>query len=297
MVRNNSEEINFQHYVDLVKQNQFPWNIFIDVMQDLSYSDVNKIRNLNTILLKELTMDYSEIDRLKYLNDILLIEFKNYVQQSQNFDMTLNNYCKKSVDLNVHEETNDEFEDNLPKKEETETDTSYTNSKMVESNDHVDGKLEDDSISLPTEQITETNPNEIYMKTFLCHICNKEFHMNFQLKQHIRKFHEEKRTNSVQITIDDNQVLDEHEIATDKKDNSIFDENNINKHVQVILADYKDHKCNFCNKSFSQEGSLKMHIHLIHENDNYYRCETCDKSFSNARNLKRHIHTVHKDNE
>ena len=65
MTRDNSKEINFQHYVDLVKQHKFPWNIFIDVMQDLSYSDVNMLRNLNTILLKELTMDYSEMDRLK----------------------------------------------------------------------------------------------------------------------------------------------------------------------------------------------------------------------------------------
>ena len=68
MAKNNSEEINFQHYVDLVKENKFPWNIFIDVMQDLSYSDRNKLRILNAILLKELTMDYSDMDKLKYLN-------------------------------------------------------------------------------------------------------------------------------------------------------------------------------------------------------------------------------------
>ena len=153
-------------------------------------------------------------------------------------------------------------------------------------------------ISLPSEEINETNPNEIYTKTYLCHICNKEFGMNFQLKQHIRKFHEEKRTNSVQInTIDDNQVHDEHEVSTDKKDSSITDENEIRTHFEVILADHKDHKCNFCDKSFSQEGSLKMHIHLIHEDENYYGCETCDKSFSHARNLKRHIHTVHEGNK
>ena len=30
-----SEEINFQHYIDAVKQKRMEWNIFIDLMQDL----------------------------------------------------------------------------------------------------------------------------------------------------------------------------------------------------------------------------------------------------------------------
>ena len=80
MSQNNSEEINFQLYVDLVKQNKFPWNIFIDVMQDLSYSDINKLRKLNAILLTELTMNYSDIDKMKYLNELLMIQFKNHIQ-------------------------------------------------------------------------------------------------------------------------------------------------------------------------------------------------------------------------
>ena len=41
MSQNNSEEINFQLYVDLVKQNKLQWNIFINFMQDLSYTDID----------------------------------------------------------------------------------------------------------------------------------------------------------------------------------------------------------------------------------------------------------------
>ena len=68
MSQNNSEEINLQLYVDLVKQNKLNWNgIFINFMQDLSYSDMNRLRNLNTILMNELSMD-----TLKYLNEILM---------------------------------------------------------------------------------------------------------------------------------------------------------------------------------------------------------------------------------
>ena len=48
--KNNSKEINFQHYVDLVKQKGMHWNLFVDVMQDLSYSDSGRLRRLNAIL-------------------------------------------------------------------------------------------------------------------------------------------------------------------------------------------------------------------------------------------------------
>ena len=44
------------------------WNIFIDLMQDLSYSDKSRLRKLNAIILNELTMDCSDMDKLKYLN-------------------------------------------------------------------------------------------------------------------------------------------------------------------------------------------------------------------------------------
>ena len=85
MAKNNSEEINFQLYVDLVKQNKFHWNIFIAVMQDLSYSDTDKLRNLNAILLNELTINYSDMDKLKYLNILLLTELKNSIQSENHF--------------------------------------------------------------------------------------------------------------------------------------------------------------------------------------------------------------------
>ena len=48
MAKNNSEDIDFQHYIDAVKQNHIAWNIFIDLMQDLSYRNMNRLRILNS---------------------------------------------------------------------------------------------------------------------------------------------------------------------------------------------------------------------------------------------------------
>ena len=81
MSNNSSEEINFQHYVEAVKNKEMTWNIFLDFIKDLSYSDINRLKIFNAILLMELTMDYSDLDRLKYLNAILLTKFKNAIQK------------------------------------------------------------------------------------------------------------------------------------------------------------------------------------------------------------------------
>ena len=76
MTKNNSKEINFQHYVEAVKSQEMTWNIFIELIEDLSYSDIKRLKIFNAILLMELTMDYTDLERLKYLNIILLNEFK-----------------------------------------------------------------------------------------------------------------------------------------------------------------------------------------------------------------------------
>ena len=51
MSKNNSEEINFQQYVDAVKHKRMDWNIFIALMQDLSYSDKGRLRHFNAVIL------------------------------------------------------------------------------------------------------------------------------------------------------------------------------------------------------------------------------------------------------
>ena len=53
MAKSNSEEINFQFFVDGVKEKKMSWNFFIDTMQEQSYSDIKKLRLLNAILLTE----------------------------------------------------------------------------------------------------------------------------------------------------------------------------------------------------------------------------------------------------
>ena len=100
MAKNISEEIDFYQYVDGVKQRKLSWKLFIALMQDLSYKDINRLRKLNAIILTELTMNYSDLDKFKYLNEILMIQFKNFIEREEaNFEITENgqhNYTENS---------------------------------------------------------------------------------------------------------------------------------------------------------------------------------------------------------
>ena len=291
MARNNSDEINFQHYVDGVKLKKIPWNYFVDFIQDLSHSDINKLRHLNAILLMELTKNFSDIEKFKYLNEILLIQFKNHIEKEPDDDIeaTENDQHHDLQESNDDQILNEEiFEERTKEmlaneniqipiihdiKEVTENDqhhdlqesnndqilneeTFEERSKEISANE-----IGNDSISLKEETI-ECNPTETNPKIFVCYICNKEFNMNFHLKQHMRNIHEKKKSNTVQpISIHNDQKLDENESAP-KSITQIT--NNLSLQIPTINDGLQDCKCEFCGKSFSVTAYLKKHINTIH---------------------------------
>ena len=89
---NASEEIDFQNYVNSVKEKKIPWNIFESMMKYFIHSDVKRLKLINAILLTELTPNCSDIDRLKYLNVILLAEFKDFIERENDFENDENEY-------------------------------------------------------------------------------------------------------------------------------------------------------------------------------------------------------------
>ena len=49
-----SENIDFQSYVDAAKADKIPWNQFIDLVSNLTSSSMSKHKQLNSILMREL---------------------------------------------------------------------------------------------------------------------------------------------------------------------------------------------------------------------------------------------------
>ena len=65
------------------------------------------------------------------------------------------------------------------------------------------------------------------------------------------------------------------------------------RHINSIHNKQKDHKCDTCEKTFSQAGYLKTHINSVHNGIKDHDCDSCGKAFSLAHNLKKHINVVH----
>ena len=332
MAKNNSEESNFQLIIDGMKQQKITWTFFVDLIQNLSYSDIGKLRNLNAILLMELTMNFSDLDRLRYLNEILLIQFKNYIDREQdnledsNDNPITNEETTKEVVANedVEQPIMDEMTKNDPFEEKTTEILTNENIQMPILNEVIESnyfeettpevltkediqilavdEIRKDLISSCKEEIIECNSsNENNSKIFHCYICNKEYNLYFHLKQHIKKVHEKTRSHNVHhsLVLYD-QKRNENEIAIATK--SIGKGKNLKtcilvqdlkKHIYSVHEGQKDHKCESCEKSFSRAQTLKRHIHTVHEGHKDYKCESCGKSFSQAGYLKTHIHTVH----
>ena len=95
---NSSREINFQLYVESVKQRKISWNVFANLMKDFSHSDICKLKDLNAILFAELTPNHSNSDKFRYLNSIFLSEFKTIIQkQDGDFENESLECCSNSM--------------------------------------------------------------------------------------------------------------------------------------------------------------------------------------------------------
>ena len=158
---NTSEEINFQTYVDLVKQKTITWNVFENTLKAVAYSSIPRLKLLNAILLVELTTNYSDLDRLKYLNSILLTEFKEIMQKEDDFQNT-----EKIVQIDELPNSDSNIE--IIIKEENET--------QIEQIIQDEGK---EKLEPTFEKLKQIKPNA---KIFSCQLCNKRYGINFHLK-------------------------------------------------------------------------------------------------------------------
>ena len=284
---NTSEEINFQTYVDLVKQKTITWNVFEDLLKAVAYSSIPRLKLLNAILLVELTTNYSDLDRLKYLNSILLTEFKEFMEKEDDFHNT-----EKNVQFNEMQNSDSNIE--IIIKEENET--------------QIEQIIEDEGKEVPFEtNIMKSKQIKPNAKIFSCQLCYKKYGINFHLKQHIKKVHEEKNEMStinydlndetieeirgdseVQIPIlceDENEKQENFDSPSSTTDESLSQAVDSKKDIGTV--------CAACGKTFSKATYLKKHIRIVHEGHKDYKCESCGKSFSEAGSLKIHINTIH----
>ena len=92
--------INFQSYIDAVKKEQIKWELFVQLMLDLSNS-MNRQKLLISILLNELK-DYIHKENRQTSQDVENIEKEN------DDDDSLKNFMKKTSVINFKQQSNEE---------------------------------------------------------------------------------------------------------------------------------------------------------------------------------------------
>jgi hypothetical protein len=178
MAKYNSEEINFKTLIDGVKQKEISWKFFTTLIQNLSYSDINKLRILNAILLTELTMNYSDIDKMKYLNEILMIQFKNHIQREHaDFEMTENDHLEDSHDTDIlNEETIDDTINEISTNEEH----NFEMSQNEDFENNGNQLLNEETTKEISKESEIQVPSETNAKIFciLCYKCDNEIFLH-----------------------------------------------------------------------------------------------------------------------
>ena len=62
----------------------------------------------------------------------------------------------------------------------------------------------------------------------------------------------------------------------------------------TLLERQKDHKCEYCGKSFFQKSKLSQHITTVHKGNKDGVCGHCGETFYHANELRNHYDSVHR---
>lgn len=145
---------------------------------------------------------------------------------------------------------------------------------------------------------------ENQLKVYDCHTCGKTFNRRTYLEQHT-KIHGEK---SYKCNLCDKAFRQRAGLWMHKKRKSCLKQSTFNNHSVSSISnlrtndsgkdDRKRHKCEICNKFFSQKHLLKYHTRT-HTGENPYPCPTCEKMFRGKASLRCHerTHTGYKPYE
>lgn len=179
------------------------------------------------------------------------------------------------IKTEVDSDDGDDYLTNSP-----ETTVDYNSSMYVKNEPESDDDDDDDVIN--SEQSAslyfdakQHDGADNYKNT--CPICNKNFHFQSGLANHMRT-HSGDKPFICEIC------------------NKPFRQQTHLRNHQRTHTGEKPFKCELCDKQFGQSGTLAKHMiqHDTHKLTYHHQCETCDKTFSRLDNLQVHM-KVHSD--
>ena len=304
------KEISFQPYIDSIKERKLPWNIFEQLVDDLSDTDdMERIKNLNKILMNELK---NSVENKR--NKSEMIENENAPKSFKILDEhNLNDKIigKKSIEKNVenfhvekqeivHEELKNELKNSIENKKQKEIieNEYFQNLVIVEKHCPNDEMIEEKAITMEEEWEENSCIEMIHEEE------KYDFKSSIESKKHPLKIigngnsqkSEDKIIEEESILIDKGRVEDSHiEMVLEEHDlnSSIENENekkkhnkneNVNEKLMILVE-------NSHNEVIHEELKSAFSNKLSCNKDS--KCEFCGKSYFDAGTLRRHIRTIH----
>ena len=306
------KEISFQPYIDSIKERKLPWNIFEQLVDDLSDTDdMERIKNLNKILMNELK---NSVENKR--NKSEMIENENAPKSFKILDEhNLNDKIigKKSIEKNVenfhvekqeivHEELKNELKNSIENKKQKQKEIIeneyFQNLVIVEKHCPNDEMIEEKAITMEEEWEENSCIEMIHEEE------KYDFKSSIESKKHPLKIigngnsqkSEDKIIEEESILIDKGRVEDSHiEMVLEEHDlnSSIENENekkkhnkneNVNEKLMILVE-------NSHNEVIHEELKSAFSNKLSCNKDS--KCEFCGKSYFDAGTLRRHIRTIH----
>ena len=301
-----SQDFDFQYYVDMVKQNEIAWHVFEKLMKDSSYSDVNRLKYFNAILLNELSISKSDMDRLKYLNVILMGKFKDCIQidndtnleinhdlndetlkesssdreiqisvvikieKQENFDMPIH----KFIDFNEIEDDAEicENEDAVDESNSTIVDYDFNeDTTEVSKNENLEG---DHDLNIETiTEISSCGQNEKQGKYFIQTEDDVELSENEDREVSLKSTNDHDRNDQTMIDISFARENEEH-------DNS--DSQNIKNNASIARKNKRQQNLD---SQINKERKFESTVTTFNNGYKDYKCESCTKLFTSIQYL------------
>ena len=265
LVLNSSDNINFKSYIDAVKKNKITWDLFIQLMQDLS----------------------TNMNRQKLLISILLEEFKTLINTNQCWQCQLQGKTESvqciptnttNKDSLIQKSTFQDYESGIISSEEDEEKCNFEDNSINESMIEESANLESTLIMDDPFNTKEEIECEFPQIENLSVQNAKDHTVSSTSLEHLEKFQ--------------NKIQQE---GTGTKEN-----NDIGK---LEKQPSKKIMCAKCPQEFAAKHYYITHYKFTHgggnelppgfENLMQFKCDQCPKSFSITSSLKRHIQIKH----
>ena len=217
--------------------------------------EINKLKSLNSFLIKELNQFKSENHKLKQENATLKIE--NEELKDKNKKLNSKHYITSIIKNKFDSPSTNE----RISKEENYNEINIKENKLSNKADMILKKMK--------ERIKDNQTKDEPILT------NKVYTSLQSLLLQKKTVNEQRKDNKCGFC------------------GKIFPSSDILKSHILWVHGPRNLKCVSCDKSFSKSHDLKKHISTIHDGHKDYKCESCGKSFSQAHN-KNHVKKIHK---